>query len=179
MYAKGAQNLAGMLAAGILTRDAEPCYYVYRLTMGSHVQTGVAAAASIAAYDANRIRRHELTRPEKENDRVHQIDALNAQTGPVLMAYPDAPQVNAMLAEAAAGSPDVDVAADDGIVHRLWVVRDARKIATLTASLRCHVRALHRGRPPPFGRSLSRGGGAASRQPTPHRRGELRAVSCR
>jgi uncharacterized protein (DUF1015 family) len=134
VYAKGAQNLAGMLAAGILTRDAEPCYYVYRLTMGSHVQTGVAAAASIAAYDANRIRRHELTRPEKENDRVHQIDALNAQTGPVLMAYPDAPQVNAMLAEAATGSPDVDVAADDGIVHRLWVVRDARKIATLTAT---------------------------------------------
>lgn len=134
VYAKGAQNLAGMLAAGILTRDAQPCYYVYRLTMGGHVQTGVAAAASIAAYDANRIRRHELTRPEKENDRVHQIDALNAQTGPVLMAYPDAPRVDELLAEAAAGSPDVDVTADDGIVHRLWVVRDARTVATLTAA---------------------------------------------
>lgn len=134
VYAKGAQNLAGMLAAGILTRDAQPCYYVYRLTMGGHVQTGVAAAASIAAYDANRIRRHELTRPEKENDRVHQIDALNAQTGPVLMAYPDAPRVDELLAEVAAGSPDVDVTADDGIVHRLWVVRDARTVATLTAA---------------------------------------------
>jgi uncharacterized protein (DUF1015 family) len=134
VYAKAAENLAGMLAEGILSRDAEPCYYVYRLTMGGHVQTGVAAAASVAAYDANRIRRHELTRPDKENDRVHQVDALNAQTGPVLIAYPAAPQVDAILADVAAGSPAVDVTADDGIVHQLWVLRDAPTIAGLTAA---------------------------------------------
>lgn len=134
VYAKAAENLAGMLAGGILTRDSEPCYYVYRLTMGTHVQTGIAAAASIPAYDENRIRRHELTRPEKENDRVRQIEALNAQTGPVLTAYPAAPHVDSMLAEAAAGAPDVDVTADDGIVHRLWVLRDRRAIAQLTTA---------------------------------------------
>lgn len=135
VYDKAAENLARMLAAGVLTRDAQPCYYVYQLTMGSHVQTGIAAAASVAAYDANRIRRHELTRPDKENDRVRQIEALNAQTGPVLIAYPPTPQVDALLAEvSAAGSPDADVTADDGIGHRLWVVSDAHAIARLTAA---------------------------------------------
>jgi uncharacterized protein (DUF1015 family) len=64
-------------------RDPAPGYYLYRLTMGAHRQTGLVAAASIDAYDADRIKRHELTRPVKEDDRVRQIDALNAQTGPV------------------------------------------------------------------------------------------------
>jgi uncharacterized protein (DUF1015 family) len=77
-----------MLDAGILVRDAQPCYYAYRLTMGAHVQTGLVAAASVADYDSNRIRKHEFTRPDKEDDRVRQIEALNAQTGPVLLAYP-------------------------------------------------------------------------------------------
>lgn len=134
VYAKGAENLRRMLAAGVLARDAEPCYYVYRLKMGNHVQTGIVGAASVAAYDANRIRRHELTRPDKETDRVHQIEALNAQTGPVLMAYPPAPLVDSMLAEAANAPPALDVTADDGIVHQLWVLRDAPTISTLTAA---------------------------------------------
>jgi uncharacterized protein (DUF1015 family) len=134
VYAKAAENLSRMLAQGMLVRDPEACYYVYRLRMGSHVQTGLAAAASVADYDANRIRRHELTRPEKENDRVRQIEALNAQTGPVLMAYPTTPQVDAMLAGLAAGAPVAHVTADDGIVHELWVVRNAGAIASLTAA---------------------------------------------
>jgi uncharacterized protein (DUF1015 family) len=134
VYAKAAENLARMLAEGIVTRDPDPCYYVYRLTMGRHAQTGIVVAASVAAYDANRIRRHELTRPDKEDDRVRQIEALNAQTGPVLSAYPAAPQVDAILAEAAAGLPTVDVTADDGIVHQLWLVRDAEAIGRLTAA---------------------------------------------
>ena len=71
--------------------------------MGSHVQTGLVAAASISAYDTNRIRRHEFTQPHKEDDRVHQIEALNAQTGPVMMAYPSTPQVNDLLRQATGG----------------------------------------------------------------------------
>ena len=72
-----------MIASGVLKRDDRPCYYVYRLTWGDRVQTGLAAAASIADYQSNRIRRHELTTPVKEDDRVRQIEAVNAQTGPV------------------------------------------------------------------------------------------------
>ena len=86
-YARGAENFARLRDSGILMREREPSYYVYRLRMGEHTQTGVACAASVAAYEANRIRKHELTRPDKENDRVRNIATLNAQTGPVLCAY--------------------------------------------------------------------------------------------
>ena len=72
-------------------RDDKPCYYVYRLTWHGHVETGFAAVASVAAYAENRIRKHELTTLAKEDDRVRQIEAVNAQTGPVMLAYPNAP----------------------------------------------------------------------------------------
>ena len=134
VYAKAAENLQKMLAEGVLARDTAPCYYVYRLVMGSHSQTGLVAAASVADYDTNRIRKHEFTRPDKEDDRVRQIDALNAQTGPVLLAYPGAPQVDEILARAASAAPDADVTADDGIRHTIWVIRDSATLAELTAA---------------------------------------------
>jgi uncharacterized protein (DUF1015 family) len=124
VYAKGAENLARMREAGVLARDAAPAYYVYRFTLGDLVQTGVAVTASIAAYDANRVRKHELTRPDKEDDRVRHMEALNAQTGPVLAAYPSAPALDALLAQAARGDPETDVVADGGVRHAIWPVRD-------------------------------------------------------
>ncbi|MBW8457514.1 MAG: DUF1015 family protein [Thiobacillus sp.] len=133
VYAKGAENLQAMIQAGVLARDPAPCYYAYRIVMGSHTQTGIVAAASVADYDTNRIRKHEFTRPDKEDDRVRQIDALDAQTGPVLLAYPAAPEVDAILAEASAGTPDSD-AELDGVRHTLWVIRDAAIQARITAA---------------------------------------------
>jgi len=134
VYAKAAENLGMMLAEGVLVRDASPCYYVYRLVMGSHSQTGMVAAASVRDYNTNRIRKHEYTRPDKEDDRVRQIEALNAQTGPVLLAYPSAPAVDELLARVSAGTPDADLTADDGIRHSVWVIRDAATIASLTTA---------------------------------------------
>ncbi len=125
VYATAAANLRRMVDAGVLMRDPAPCYYVYRMTTGTHVQTGIVAAASVADYGANRIRKHEYTRPDKEDDRVRQIEAVGGHTGPVLLAYPSAPEVDALLAEAASTTPDADAVADDGIRHTLWVVRDA------------------------------------------------------
>ena len=133
VYAKGAENLRNMVQAGVLARDPEPCYYAYRIIMGSHSQTGIVAAASVADYDTNRIRKHEFTRPDKEDDRVRQIDALDAQTGPVLLAYPTAPEVDAILAMASSGTPDSD-AELDGVRHTLWVIRDAAVQARITAA---------------------------------------------
>jgi uncharacterized protein (DUF1015 family) len=101
VYAKAAENLDRMVAAGVMIRDPKPCYYVYRLTWRGHPQTGLAVAASLADYASNRIRKHELTTPVKEDDRVHQIGAVNAQTGPVMIAYPAAPDIDVMLARAA------------------------------------------------------------------------------
>jgi uncharacterized protein (DUF1015 family) len=132
VYAKAAENLKRMIAAGMLVRDGTSCYYVYRLNWRDREQTGLAAVASVADYAANtRIRRHELTTPAKENDRVRQIEAVNAQTGPVMMAYPAAPAIDAMLAKAATRDPDVDVTAGDGVRHRMWVVADEQAIAAL------------------------------------------------
>ncbi len=132
VYAKAASNLKLMLDQGILQRDAQDCYYAYRLVMGSHSQTGLVAAASVADYDTNRIRKHEFTRPDKEDDRVRQIEALNAQTGPVLLAYPDSREADVLVAKASAGTPDADVTADDGIRHTIWAIRDKALISDIS-----------------------------------------------
>lgn len=133
VYRTAAENLQRMIEAGILRRDAGSYYYIYRLTMGEHRQTGLVAVASVADYDSNRIRRHEFTRPDKEDDRVRQIEALNVQTGPVLLAYPAREDVDGLLEGASAGKPDVDLVADDGVGHSLWVVRDSAVIERISA----------------------------------------------
>jgi uncharacterized protein (DUF1015 family) len=132
VYAKAAENLKKMIAAGVLQQDAQAGYYAYRLIMGEHVQLGLVAAASVADYDTNRIRKHEFTRPDKEDDRVRQIEALNAQTGPVLLAYPRQAEVDAILAAATQAEPDSDGVAESGVRHTLWVIRDAATLARLT-----------------------------------------------
>jgi uncharacterized protein (DUF1015 family) len=135
VYAKAAENLRRMIAAGVLVRDDKPCYYAYRLTWRDRIETGFAAVASIAAYAENRIRKHELTTLAKEDDRVRQIEAVDAQTGPVMLAYPEAPGIDALLARAAAERPAVDVTADDGVRHQLWVIDDEATIAALTRAV--------------------------------------------
>jgi uncharacterized protein (DUF1015 family) len=136
VYAKAAENLHTLLEAGVLTRDAAPCYYAYRLTMGEHVQTGLVATASVACYDNNRIRKHEFTRPDKEDDRVRQIEATNAQTGPVLLAYPAMATADALIAKVVGmsneGEPAADVTADDGIRHQIWMCDDAETVEAIT-----------------------------------------------
>jgi uncharacterized protein (DUF1015 family) len=134
VYAKGAENLQRLVADGVLIRDAQPRYYAYRLRMDDHVQTGLVCAGSVADYDTNRIRKHEFTRPKKEDDRVRQITALDAQTGPVLLAYRSSDAVKEILAEVAGGAPLYDLTADDGIGHTLWLIDDKQHITDLTSS---------------------------------------------
>jgi uncharacterized protein (DUF1015 family) len=134
VYAKARENLELMIAEGILLRDPDARYYVYRLTMGEHVQTGLVAAASVAAYDADRIKKHEFTRPVKEDDRVRQIDALNAQTGPVFLVYRNAAAIDGTLAAISTRTPEVDITAVDGVRHEVWSVTDAATIASLTTA---------------------------------------------
>jgi uncharacterized protein (DUF1015 family) len=139
VYAKAADNLSRMIAAGVLVRDDKPCYYAYRLIWRNRIETGLAAVASIAAHAENRIRKHELTTPAKEDDRVRQIEAVDAQTGPVMLAYPEAPGIDGLLARAAEAKPSVDVTANDGVRHQLWVIDDETTIVALTRA----VDALH------------------------------------
>ncbi len=135
VYAKANSNLQRMISEGVLIRDEKPAYYVYRLTWRGHQQTGVATVASVAAYDSNRIRKHELTTPVKEDDRVRQIDATNAETGPVMIAYRNAPQVDALLAAETTKPPAFDVTADDGVRHEMWVMSDPAAIDSITAAI--------------------------------------------
>ena len=132
VYARGAENLRRLIDSGTLVRDERPLYYVYRLRMGEHVQTGIACVGSIADYDRNRIRKHEFTRPDKEDDRVRQITALNAQTGPVLLAYRSNAELRQIIARHSHGVPACEVTADDGIVHTIWLVEDHEQISAVT-----------------------------------------------
>ena len=133
VYAKSAENLRKMMQEGILIREDKPCYYVYRLIMDGHSQVGLVATASVADYDINRVRKHEYTRPAKEDDRVRQIEALNAQTGPVLLAYKSQADMDAILEQTTKQPPLVDVTADDGVQHTFWVIDDDATIEKISA----------------------------------------------
>jgi len=132
-YATAARNMQRMLAEGVLVRDAAPGFYVYRLTREGHVQTGVAAAASMAAYENGRVRRHELTRPDKEHDRARQIDAVNAHTGPVFATHRADDRVAAGIAAVTAGPPAMQ-AEVDGTSHEVWTVDDPAAVTEMAAA---------------------------------------------
>src|SRR5436190_9501570 len=133
VYATAAENLERMRTEAVLMRDANPYYYAYRATWTGGRQTGLACVASLEAYATSRIKKHELTTPVKEDDRVRQIEALNAQTGPVMMAYPHSPELDRALRRATERDPDVTVTADDDVTHELWVIGDAAVIEDFTA----------------------------------------------
>ena len=120
VYAKAVANFGALRKAAPLEQDAEPGIYVYRLKMGSHVQTGVAATFSVDEYDRDIIKKHERTRRDKEDDRTRHIIELRAQTGPVFLTYPDSAAVDAVVARVTARPALFDFTAADGIQHTLW-----------------------------------------------------------
>jgi len=134
VYARGAENLQQMINSSVLIREQQACYYLYRLVMDGHIQTGLVAVASVADYDSNRIRKHEFTRPAKEDDRVQQIDALNAQTGPVFLTYRHNALVDELVERITNTQPLYDLTADDGVRHTLWLIADAASIEAVTST---------------------------------------------
>jgi len=133
-YAQGARSLERLVAERVLVRDPEPSFYIYRMVMAGRTQTGVAFAASVRAYEQNRIKRHELTRPDKETDRVRNIEALNAQTGPVLLAYRASDRLRELLAVATNAAPLFSVSGPNDVVHTVWATAPATD-ATLQAEI--------------------------------------------
>jgi len=130
VYAKAASNL-GWLAANAMLRDDRPCLYIYRLTMDGAAQTGLVMCGSTGEYLSGRIRRHELTREDKERDRTRHIEATNANAEPVFLAYrhADNPGIRARLGAFTSGcQPVYDFTADDGIRHQVWVIDGAEDI---------------------------------------------------
>jgi len=131
MYLRAKANLAKLVADGTLVRDSKPCYYLYRLTMGAHRQLGIVALASCAEYDRNIVRKHELTRPDKEDDRTLHIGVTECQTGPVFLTYKSDAAFDAYLAGLASGAPTVDFVAEGGIRHEMWVVSGDADVARI------------------------------------------------
>lgn len=128
VYAKGRENFKRMLAGGALRQDPRPYFYLYRQTMGRHSQTGLVAVASCQEYRNGIIKKHEFTRPDKEDDRARHIEALNSQTGPVLLFHRAAKELDEFTARHAAETPDTDFTAKDGIRHSSWTLRDPAAI---------------------------------------------------
>ena len=120
VYAKGRENFHGLIQQGALQRDTQPCLYLYRQVMGGHAQTGIVAAASCQEYLDGIVKKHELTRVDKEDDRVRHIETLDSQTGPVFLTYRARADVDAFVARISAGTPRVDFTAADGVRHTSW-----------------------------------------------------------
>jgi uncharacterized protein (DUF1015 family) len=128
VYAKGKANFARLIAEGALVQDPEPSLYLYRQIMGGHSQLGLVAVTSCQEYLDGIIKKHEVTRIDKEDDRVRHIETLNAQTGPVFLTYKAGPELDGRLRAIAATAPAIDFTALDGVRHSSWVIADSQTI---------------------------------------------------
>jgi uncharacterized protein (DUF1015 family) len=122
VYEKAAVNFARLKRDAPLSPESEPSLYIYRLRMGSHEQTGIAGCCSLDEYDRDVVRRHERTRPDKEDDRTRHMLALNAQTGPVFLTYRGRAEIDAIVEDTARRPSLFDFAAPDGVAHTIWRV---------------------------------------------------------
>jgi uncharacterized protein (DUF1015 family) len=128
-YAKARENFDKLKRVCPLETEREPSLYLYRLVMGEHAQVGVAACFSVDEYDSGVIRKHERTRPDKENDRTRHLLELQAQTGPVFLTYRADRRIDALVEAETKDEPLFDFSAADGVRHTLWRARGAEQIA--------------------------------------------------
>ncbi len=134
VYAKGKENFSRLIAEGALRQDARPSFYLYRQIMGTHSQTGLVGVASCDEYLKGIIKKHELTRPDKEEDRVRHIETLHSQTGPVFLVYRSDGKLDSFVQKGTARKPEVDFTAKDGVRHTSWVIDQANDIDFLTCT---------------------------------------------
>lgn len=128
VYQKAHDTLWDWIAEGRFIKEEKPCYYVYELIMDGRSQKGIVACASIDDYLEGRIKKHENTRVDKEQDRIRHVHICNAQTGPIFLAYRGHDRLKEIVEETIEKPPVYDFAADDGIIHRVWVVGEAEQI---------------------------------------------------
>jgi uncharacterized protein (DUF1015 family) len=134
VYAKARANFYGMIDQGVLFQDDKPCLYVYAQVMNGRRQVGLVACSSIEDYFNDVIKKHEFTRPEKEQDRIEHMQALNAHVGPIFLTYAKNNTVDAVINDVLAGKPVYDFTAVDGIQHTVWVMNNEQHINTITSA---------------------------------------------
>ena len=124
VYLQGAKKFNDLKSEGIFIKDPDPYFYIYRLTMDGRTQTGLVGCCHYEEYYSGKIKKHELTRTAKEDDRVNHVDALNANAEPVFFSYRAESSIDSIIESSITNKPEYDFIAADGIRHELWVIRD-------------------------------------------------------
>jgi len=135
VYARAQENFLALQEEGALVRENEPCVYVYQQRMGSHVQAGIAAACHIEDYEQDLIKKHEKTRPDKENDRTRLIGTISANTGPVFLTYRDSAALDTLVDDTRRSAPLYDFLAPDGIQHTVWRIAGGAEVVKAFAQV--------------------------------------------
>ena len=128
VYAKGKENLQNLIDQEVLVEDPEPYLYVYAQTMEGRTQYGIVGCASVEEYWDNTIKKHELTRKDKEEDRCNHVRVTNSHSGPIFLTYPDNAEIDAIVSKVVLATPENDHVAVDGIRHQSWVIKDQATI---------------------------------------------------
>ena len=131
VYQTGRNNLDEFINSGVLIKDEVESFYLYRQIMGRHEQLGLVAIASVDAYDNGSIKIHELTRPDKEADRVRHMVELGAQVGPVFMTYKENPALTNLMNEVAENDPEYNFIDESDVRHTFWTIQDRDRIASI------------------------------------------------
>ncbi|MGA2654361.1 MAG: DUF1015 domain-containing protein [Gammaproteobacteria bacterium] len=137
VYQKAHDNFQQLLTQHILIQDQMPGFYIYQMQQGTHIQTGIMAKVSCKAYSEDKIRRHELTRPDKVLDRTKHIEALQAQVSPTLLAHKKDPALKKLLVDLTQTAPLLE-AELQGVIHRIWRVDDATTVENISRLLNQH-----------------------------------------
>jgi uncharacterized protein (DUF1015 family) len=134
VYEKAKQNLNAFIQRNVLFRESKPCYYIYELVMNGRSQTGLVCASSLDDYENNIIKKHEFTRPEKEEDRINHIKTTGAQTGNVFLAYRNVEAIDNLLNQWKRDRNAVyNFTAEDNVQHTIWVINDSASIGYITS----------------------------------------------
>jgi uncharacterized protein (DUF1015 family) len=134
VYEQAKENLAAFIQRDVLFRESKECYYIYQLIMNGRSQTGLVCVSSVDDYENDIIKKHEFTRPEKEQDRINHIRVSGAQTGNVFLAYRNNDAVDAVIEQWKKKKSEVyDFTAEDGIQHTIWIVNDDKTIAKISS----------------------------------------------
>ncbi len=128
IYETAERNFTQMQEKGVLFQEESPCFYVYRQQMGGQIQTGLVGVVSAGEYNEGKIKKHELTRQDKEEDRINHVNKVDAQTGPVFLTYQSRPQLNIVVNQVTTNNPEYAFTAEDGVIHTVWLVTDAQQI---------------------------------------------------
>jgi len=131
VYAKGKENLRNLIDQKVLVEDPEPYLYVYAQTMEGRTQYGIVGCASVEEYWNDTIKKHELTRKDKEEDRCNHVRVTNSHSGPIFLTYPDNGDIDAIVSQVVSAPPENDHVAADGIRHQAWVIKDKTTIQKL------------------------------------------------